>query len=140
MFCTLRLNRCSTAEASTETSRRVVRERMCAAVQAEEAGLDAVCHLGRGDMRQTLNILQSVVLAHENITEDHVYLCTGNPPPRVVENVVQWLLQEEMQPAFEKIFQLQACSNSTYRNTALLCGSRQPVITSRCLVELYLCT
>lgn len=58
-------------------------------------------------MRQTLNILQSVVLAHEHITEEDVYLCTGNPPPNVVENIVQWLLNEEMQPAFQKIFQLQ---------------------------------
>lgn len=66
-----------------------------------------MCHLGRGDMRQTLNILQSVVLAHETITEEYVYLCTGNPPPNVVENVVQWLLNEEMQPAFRKIHQLQ---------------------------------
>lgn len=58
-------------------------------------------------MRQTLNILQSVVLAHETITEEFVYLCTGNPPPNVVENIVQWLLNEEMKPAFQKIFQLQ---------------------------------
>lgn len=83
------------------------RSHASACVQSDEAGLDAVCHLGRGDMRQTLNILQSVVLAHENITAEHVYLCTGNPPPNVVENIVQWLLNEEMQPAFHKIFQLQ---------------------------------
>ena len=33
--------------------------------------------LGGGDMRKSLNILQSAALASDTITEDSVYLCTG---------------------------------------------------------------
>ena len=72
-------------------------------LQIDQEGLDAVCHLGRGDMRQTLNILQSVVMAHGQVTLEYAYLCTGNPPPAMVESILQTLLSESLPVAYEKL-------------------------------------
>jgi replication factor C subunit 3/5 len=76
-------------------------------MQADEDGISAVCHLGRGDMRQTLNILQSVVLAHESVTQKDVYLCTGNPAPDVIEKIMNVLLNEDFRSAFGQLHKLQ---------------------------------
>lgn len=76
-------------------------------MQSDENGLEAVCHLGKGDMRQTLNILQSVVLAHGRVSHEFAYLCTGNPPPEVIESIFSTLLQQDMMSAFASLQKLQ---------------------------------
>ncbi|GBF90937.1 replication factor C subunit 5 [Raphidocelis subcapitata] len=70
-------------------------------------GLDALITLGAGDMRRSLNILQSAHMAFDCVDGDAVYLCTGNPMPRDIEAVVNWLLNEEFNDAFQRILQLQ---------------------------------
>lgn len=76
-------------------------------MQSDENGLEAVCHLGKGDMRQTLNILQSVVLAHGRVSHEFAYLCTGNPTPETVESVFSTLLQKDMTSSFASLQKLQ---------------------------------
>lgn len=76
-------------------------------MQSDGHGLDAVCHLGKGDMRQTLNILQSVVLAHERVSQEFAYLCTGNPPPETIASVFSDLLQQDIKSAFSSLHKLQ---------------------------------
>lgn len=61
-----------------------------------EGGLDAVVRLGGGDMRRTLNILQSTYMASEVISEESVHACTGSPLPRDMERIAKWLLNSPM--------------------------------------------
>ncbi|MEW5299476.1 MAG: hypothetical protein WDW36_002491 [Sanguina aurantia] len=69
-------------------------------VKLGEGGLSALVTLGAGDMRRTLNILQSCHMAFDLIDESAVYTCTGNPLPRDIEQVVHWLFNEPMTSAF----------------------------------------
>ena len=65
-------------------------------------GMDALVTLGAGDMRRSLNILQSASMAFGAVDEDAAYLCTGSPLPRDIEAVVGWLLNEDFNEAFER--------------------------------------
>jgi replication factor C subunit 3/5 len=61
-------------------------------------------------MRQTLNILQSVVMAHGSVTMEYAYLCTGNPTPDTVEKIVHCLLNENMVVAYKQLQEMQVCT------------------------------
>ena len=75
-------------------------------VKVADHGLEACIRLGIGDMRRCLNILQSTHMAFGQVTELHVYQCTGSPMPADVEQVLRWLLQEDFVTAFNNIWQL----------------------------------
>jgi replication factor C subunit 3/5 len=76
-------------------------------VRLGPGGMDALVTLGAGDMRRSLNILQSASMAFPEVDADAVYLTTGAPLPRDVEAVVGWLLNEDFNVAFDRIAQLQ---------------------------------
>ncbi|KAK6939896.1 Replication factor C, C-terminal [Dillenia turbinata] len=67
------------------------------------SGLAALVRLSNGDMRKALNILQSTHMASKQITEEAVYLCTGNPLPKDIEQISYWLLNEPFAAAFRRI-------------------------------------
>ena len=69
-------------------------------------GLDACVSLAQGDMRKSLNILQSTHLAFPIVDEDTVYKCTGSPLPADVESLFRGLMQEEYDAAFEQCWSL----------------------------------
>lgn len=70
-------------------------------VPVETSGLDALIQLGEGDMRRTLNLLQSTRMAAGKATEEAVYACAGKPLPADIEACAQWLLNEPLQSAFQ---------------------------------------
>ncbi|GLI58704.1 hypothetical protein VaNZ11_000455 [Volvox africanus] len=72
-------------------------------VKLGRGGLDAVVELGNGDMRRSLNILQSCHMAFEMVDEQAVYMCTGNPMPSDISQVLTWLLNDAVADAFEII-------------------------------------
>lgn len=79
-------------------------------VNATDAGLEAVFLLGGGDMRRSLNILQATTLASGpdgQLDEEAVYATTGQPRPKDVEQVAQWLLNETFEGAYDKVVALQ---------------------------------
>mmetsp|Transcript_1549 Transcript_1549/g.3499 ORF Transcript_1549/g.3499 Transcript_1549/m.3499 type:complete len:359 (-) Transcript_1549:587-1663(-) len=76
-------------------------------VRLGSGGLDALVSLGGGDMRRSLNILQSCHMAFDEVDEEAVYLCTGNPMPRDIQQVVHWLFNESFNTAFKKVIELQ---------------------------------
>nr|XP_011458804.1 PREDICTED: replication factor C subunit 3 [Fragaria vesca subsp. vesca] len=85
-----------------------VKDRLKHVIDAEgldvfENGLAAVVRLSNGDMRKALNILQSTHMASQKITEEAVYLCTGNPLPKDIEQISHWLLNESFTEAFKRI-------------------------------------
>ncbi|XP_058097488.1 replication factor C subunit 3 [Magnolia sinica] len=82
-----------------------VTERLQYVIKAEgldvtESGLAALVRLSNGDMRKALNILQSTQMASPHVTEDAVYLCTGNPMPKDIEQISSWLLNESFATSF----------------------------------------
>lgn len=48
-------------------------------------------------------------MSADEITEDAVYQCTGNPLPKDIEQVAHWLLNERFTDAFES-----ACLSSRW--------------------------
>lgn len=90
-----------------------VNERLKHVITAEgldvtEDGLTALVRLSNGDMRKALNILQSTHMASKQITEEAVYLCTGNPLPKDIEQISYWLLNEPFSYSFQKISDMKA--------------------------------
>ncbi|KAM7514827.1 hypothetical protein LguiA_004410 [Lonicera macranthoides] len=88
-----------------------VSERLKHVIAAEgldvpESGLAALVRLCNGDMRKALNILQSTHMASQQITEEAVYLCTGNPLPKDIEQISYWLLNESFSETFRRITQM----------------------------------
>ncbi|KAL8267229.1 hypothetical protein R6Q59_004573 [Mikania micrantha] len=73
-----------------------------------EDGLAALVRLSNGDMRKALNILQSTHMASKLINEEAVYLCTGNPLPKDIEQISYWLLNEPFSDSFRKISDIKA--------------------------------
>lgn len=81
-----------------------------ASVASTDAGLEAVFLLGGGDMRRSLNILQATSLAAGPggaVDDEAVYATTGQPRPRDVELVAQWLLNDPFDSAYDKLLALQ---------------------------------
>ncbi|KAG9149170.1 hypothetical protein Leryth_003163 [Lithospermum erythrorhizon] len=68
-----------------------------------DSGLKALVRLSNGDMRKALNILQSTHMASQEITEEAVYLCTGNPLPSDIELIAHWLLNEQFSVSCKQI-------------------------------------
>ncbi|XP_004502480.1 replication factor C subunit 3 [Cicer arietinum] len=85
-----------------------VTERLKHVIKAEgldvqDSGLSALVRLSNGDMRKALNILQSTHMASQQITEEAVYLCTGNPLPKDIEQISYWLLNEQYSDSYKRI-------------------------------------
>ncbi|XP_047078189.1 replication factor C subunit 3 isoform X1 [Lolium rigidum] len=70
-------------------------------LDVDEGGLTALVRLSNGDMRKALNILQSTHMASQQITEEAVYLCTGNPMPKDIEQIAFWLLNEPFSSSYK---------------------------------------
>lgn len=52
-------------------------------------------------MRRSLNILQSCFMAFDEVGEEAVYLCTGNPMPKDVEEIVTVLFNSPITEAYQ---------------------------------------
>lgn len=72
-------------------------------LDVDEGGLTTLVRLSNGDMRKALNILQSTHMASPHITEEAVYLCTGNPMPKDIEQISHWLLNESFTTSLKSI-------------------------------------
>jgi replication factor C subunit 3/5 len=85
------------------------------AVVLKPGGLEALIELGGGDMRRTLNLLQSTCMSAGEVSEEAAYACAGKPQPAEIELCANWLLNEPMAEAFQRIKELQ-----TTRGVALV--------------------
>ncbi|XP_042034098.1 replication factor C subunit 3-like [Salvia splendens] len=88
-----------------------VRDRLRHVIESEgldvpENGMKALVQLSNGDMRKALNILQSTHMACQQITEEAVYLCTGNPLPKDIEQISHWLLNEPFTTSSQRISEM----------------------------------
>ncbi|XP_073305498.1 replication factor C subunit 3 [Primulina huaijiensis] len=87
----------------TERLKHVIKAEM---LDVPENGLKALVRLCNGDMRKALNILQSTHMASQQITEEAIYLCTGNPLPKDIEQISYWLLNESFSTSYKKISEI----------------------------------
>jgi len=75
-------------------------------LNVSEDGIKALVTLAEGDMRRSLNILQSTSMAFDLINEDNVYLCVGHPLRKDINAVVDWLLNKDFLSAQKAISDL----------------------------------
>ena len=57
--------------------------------------MQALLKLAEGDMRRTLNVLQSASMSYDVVDEDNVYMCCGAPLPREIDAIVHSLLNDD---------------------------------------------
>ncbi|CAB4036625.1 replication factor C subunit 5 isoform X1 [Paramuricea clavata] len=69
-------------------------------------GKKSLIRLSGGDMRKALNILQSTSLAFDVVNEENIYTCTGKPQRNDIENIVNWMLNEDYKAAYQNIMEL----------------------------------
>ncbi|KAJ3603741.1 hypothetical protein NHX12_028482 [Muraenolepis orangiensis] len=69
-------------------------------------GMKAIVTLSSGDMRRSLNILQSTNMAYGKVTEDTVYTCTGHPLRSDIANILDWSLNMDFTEAYKQILKL----------------------------------
>jgi replication factor C subunit 3/5 len=79
-------------------------------VRTDADAVKAIIKLSGGDMRKCLNVLQSCHMAYPEVTADNVYLCTGNPRPRDVQQILAWLLNHPFVEAFRNIADMQTAN------------------------------
>lgn len=72
-------------------------------VVVTQDGKEALITLSGGDMRRVLNVLQSTWLAFQKVDEENVYLCVGHPLPSDIKNIINWLLNENYETAYNSI-------------------------------------
>ena len=64
-------------------------------------GMESLVALSQGDMRRALNVLQSTSMSHDEVTEETVYLVTGQPLPNDISKIVEWMLNEDFTTAYQ---------------------------------------
>ncbi|XP_071849306.1 replication factor C subunit 5-like [Apostichopus japonicus] len=75
-------------------------------VEVTEDGMQALVTLAKGDMRKALNILQSTYMGFELVNEENVYQCVGHPLRKDIENIVNWMLNENFTTAYNNTHKL----------------------------------
>lgn len=75
-------------------------------VKVTPDGMESLVALSEGDMRRALNVLQSTAMAHDEVNEENVYTCTGQPLPSNISKIVDWMLNESFSTAYhsEQLF------------------------------------
>lgn len=76
------------------------------AERVTEDGIAAILHLGGGDMRRILNVLQATATGFPVVDADAVYACTGNPHPEDMRTALRTLLTQEFQQATQHVHSL----------------------------------
>lgn len=72
-------------------------------VNATPDGVQALLKLAEGDMRRTLNVLQSASMSYDVVDEDSVYQCCGAPLPREIDTIVDSLLNDDFAICYNKL-------------------------------------
>jgi len=67
------------------------------------AGKEALYKLSGGDMRKAINIMQSTSMAHAQVDEEAVYKCVGRPQPALVKEILNILLSDSVESAYDKM-------------------------------------
>lgn len=77
-------------------------------VQVTEDGMGALVRLAKGDMRRSLNILQCTHVGFGMVSEENVYLTTGNPLRSDIQKMIDWMLNEDFTTAYKNIWDMKS--------------------------------
>uniref|UniRef100_A0A674PLY8 Activator 1 subunit 5 n=1 Tax=Takifugu rubripes TaxID=31033 RepID=A0A674PLY8_TAKRU len=83
----------------------VIQQERCV-IDITPDGMKAIVTLSSGDMRRSLNILQSTSMAYEKVTEETAYNCTGHPLRSDIANILDWALNKDFTTAYKQILEL----------------------------------
>ena len=72
-------------------------------IKYNSKGLNTIMDITKGDMRQSINLLQSVSMAMGYINEDNVYKCSGEPSEKIFKSLINILLNNSFCEAYEYI-------------------------------------
>lgn len=82
-------------------------------VPYDQKGIDAIIYTAQGDMRQAINNLQSTFDGFGSITEENVFKVCDEPPPVVIEGIIENCLKRNLSEAekcLENLFKLGYCT------------------------------
>lgn len=71
-----------------------------------DSGIDALLTLGNGDLRRSLNLMQTTAMATNIINESNVYKCAGYPEPEQIKTQLQALLNQPLESSVNSLNQL----------------------------------
>ena len=72
-------------------------------LEITDDGIDALITLGTGDLRRSLNLMQTTAMATDVVNENDVYRCAGYPLPSEVKAVLQSLMNQPMESAAQSL-------------------------------------
>lgn len=75
-------------------------------VEWKEGGLETIYSITRGDLRKSINLLQSVSATDEEVTEDVVYEVSAQARPEAVEEILNDALDGKFTEARDKLQEL----------------------------------
>lgn len=75
-------------------------------VKYDDKGINAILYTAQGDMRQAINNLQSTYDGFESITEENVFKVCDEPPPIVIQNIVDLCRQRKLNEAEKALVEL----------------------------------
>lgn len=70
-------------------------------VKHDEKGIKAIIYTAQGDMRQAINNLQSTYDGFGSITEENVFKVCDEPPPLVIEGIIENCLNRNLKEALK---------------------------------------
>lgn len=82
-------------------------------VNYTDPGIDAIIYTAQGDMRQAINNLQSTHDGFDEITEDNVFKVCDEPPPMVIQAILDKCLKgdlEQAEESLDNLFKLGYCT------------------------------
>ena len=83
-------------------------------------GLEAILRLSGGDMRRVLNLLQATAMSSEVVDSQSVYLTSGAPLPKDVDDILDSLMNSTFQASCEKT--IHVCTSKGYALADVLSG------------------
>lgn len=72
-------------------------------IKYNNKGIDAIIYTAQGDMRQAINNLQSTYDGFESITEENVFKVCDEPPPVVIQTIIESCLKSKLDDAEESL-------------------------------------
>ena len=69
-------------------------------------GLDILINISEGDLRKSINLLQSLSLTTNNINKKNVYKYTGNISDVLIDNIFDILKKKNFEDAYNEVYQI----------------------------------
>ena len=71
-----------------------------------EKGISTILDISYGDMRESINLLQSLSLATNNITKENVFKYTGAIADNIIDEIIKILLNDNFKEAFNNVSEI----------------------------------